>query len=215
MIRTLLSAFALFVAAPLAACAQVMPGEARSSLADATLPDAEVVFGGPEPLAIETADGTLHRFTVEIADTPRRRVRGLMHREAMDADAGMLFNFEQTQIQSIWMRNTLIPLDILYVYEDGEIAKIIENAQPLSERSLWSDFPVRYVVELNGGLVQRIGAEPGDRIRHAYFGDDLAAGSEAEAANDNEAPEAGALEPDAETNAETGEPEAAGAEDGR
>ncbi|KAA5805070.1 DUF192 domain-containing protein [Alkalicaulis satelles] len=139
------------------------------AVSDPTAPDAVVAFGGPDRVVIETADGPVE-FLAEIAATDEQRQRGLMHRESLDPDAGMLFDFEREQIVSIWMENTLIPLDILYIRRDGRIVKIIENAEPLSRSQLLSDFPVLAVLEIAGGRAGERGIEPGDTVRHALFG---------------------------------------------
>lgn len=156
----------------LAAAALVGFGSAGCALAqsvDPTAPDAVVEYGGPDPLTIEGDFGE-HTFTVEVANTEASRERGLMHRESMDPDAGMLFDFGREDFMSIWMANTIIPLDILYVRADGEIAKIITGAQPFSRRPMSSDYRVLAVVELNGGRTLELGIEPGDIVRHPLFG---------------------------------------------
>jgi uncharacterized membrane protein (UPF0127 family) len=122
------------------------------------------------PLAIETASGARHRFTVEFADTDARRAQGLMYRERMAPDAGMLFDFQQDQLVAMWMRNTRIPLDMLFIDRAGRVVNIRERAVPFSEESIYSAGPVRAVLELNGGTVARLGIRPGDRVRHAMFG---------------------------------------------
>jgi uncharacterized membrane protein (UPF0127 family) len=121
-------------------------------------------------LTIETASGARHRFTVELADDDARRALGLMYRDRMAADAGMLFDFKSDQPVSMWMRNTRIPLDMLFVARDGRVVNIRERAVPFSEETIPSDGPVRAVLELNGGTVARLGIRPGDRLRHAVFG---------------------------------------------
>jgi len=156
----------------LAAAALVGFGSAGCALAqsvDPTAPDAVVEYGGPDPLVIE-GDFGAHTFTVEVADTDDSRERGLMYRESMDPDAGMLFDFGREDFMSIWMANTIIPLDILYVRANGEIAKIVVGAQPFSRRPMSSDYPVIAVVELNGGRTLELGIEPGDIVRHPLFG---------------------------------------------
>ena len=201
MFRSLLLAAALASGFVFSACA------AAQGYIDPTAPDAIVTYGGPDPLVIETAEGERHAFTVEVADTPDSRQRGLMHREAMDADAGMLFDFGREQIVSIWMENTILPLDILYIRADGVIAKVVVGAVPFSRRQLISDVPVVSVLELNAGRAAALGIDPGDRVLHPLFGTspeapavDTAPEAEAEAEADAEAgSEAGAAtEPAAE-----------------
>lgn len=120
------------------------------------------------PLTITSASGT-HRFNVEYADTPERRAVGLMHRAAMAADAGMLFDFKADVVVSMWMRNTRIPLDMLFIARDGRIVNIAERAVPFSETTIPSKGPVRAVLELNGGTAARLGIKPGDRVTHPMF----------------------------------------------
>jgi uncharacterized membrane protein (UPF0127 family) len=130
---------------------------------------AELASFGKSPLVIDTAKGP-QRFTVELALSPEQQQQGLMYRRAMAADAGMLFVFDTIRPASFWMRNTLIPLDMLFVAADGRIADIHERAVPLNEESIVSKAPVRAVLELNGGTVARLGIKPGDVVHHAAFG---------------------------------------------
>lgn len=120
-------------------------------------------------LVIETEAGQRHHFDVEIAATPVQRGRGLMFRESMPADAGMLFIYSAEQPIRMWMKNTLLPLDMLFVAGDGQIVNIAENTTPLSEEVVGSSAPALGVVELNGGTARRLGIAPGDRVRHAAF----------------------------------------------
>lgn len=115
------------------------------------------------------------RFNVEIADEPAERSLGLMNRPSMPMNAGMLFVFESQQPVSFWMRNTLIPLDMLFVDETGVIARVHENAVPLDETPIPSGAPVRYVLEINGGLAAQIGIEAGDELRAHAIPADVAA----------------------------------------
>ncbi len=132
--------------------------------------DAPRVEPGPvEPLEIQTARGPV-RFDVEIVDSPAEREQGLMWRGSMPADHGMLFDFggRETE-QAFWMRNTYIPLDILYIRADGRIHSIVQNARPLDETPLPSNGRVNAVLEINGGLAERLGINPGDQVRHRIF----------------------------------------------
>jgi uncharacterized membrane protein (UPF0127 family) len=115
------------------------------------------------PLTIETTAGT-SRFTVELALSPAQETQGLMFRRTMAADAGMLFDLGDNHVATFWMKNTFLPLDMLFVGADGKIAAIHERAVPLSEATISSAVPVRWVLELNGGTVARLGIRPGDRI---------------------------------------------------
>ena len=119
-------------------------------------------------LTIES-DGKVHRFTVEMADNDERRTVGRMFRRQMAADAGMLFDFQRDAPVSMWMRNTLIPLDMLFVDARGIVRKVHARAVPLSEAIIASDEPVRAVLELNGGTAARLGLKPGDRLVHPMF----------------------------------------------
>lgn len=119
-------------------------------------------------LSITTASGT-QRFMVEFADTPERRAVGLMHRASMPADHGMLFDFKTDAPVAMWMRNTRIPLDMLFIARDGRIVNIAERTVPFSETTVPSKGPVRAVLELNGGTSARLGIKPGDRVTHSMF----------------------------------------------
>ncbi len=121
-----------------------------------------------ETLRIVTQNGHF-TFDVEIADTPDKRARGLMFRESMAEDAGMLFIFERDQVASFWMKNTEIPLDMLFIARDGRIADMHRNAQPHSLRSIRSKMPVFAVLEINAGLTARLGIRVGDRVEHPAF----------------------------------------------
>jgi uncharacterized membrane protein (UPF0127 family) len=120
------------------------------------------------PLIIEASGGRFE-FQIELAQTPAERARGLMFRENLSDDHGMLFDFGHPQPVAMWMRNTLIPLDILFIRSDGRISRIARDAQPLSDRALESGEPVRAVLELRGGLTAERDIEPGDRIIHPLF----------------------------------------------
>jgi uncharacterized membrane protein (UPF0127 family) len=120
-------------------------------------------------LTIESRGGKTHRFSVEVADTDERRAYGLMHRDAMPADHGMIFDFKRDQPVAMWMRNTRIPLDMLFIDREGRVVNIHVRAVPFDETSISSDGPVRSVLELNGGTAARLGLAPGDIVRHAIF----------------------------------------------
>jgi len=122
-----------------------------------------------ESALIIEASGGRFGFQVELAKTPSERARGLMFRESLADDHGMLFDFGRPQPVAMWMRNTLIPLDILFIRSDGRISRIARDAQPLSDRVLESGEPVRAVLELRGGLTAERDIEPGDRIIHPLF----------------------------------------------
>ena len=123
-----------------------------------------------DALWIETDDGRRYPFTVELAVTPQQQARGLMFREGMAPDHGMLFLFDPIRPVSVWMRNTPLSLDMLFVAADGTIANIAARTTPLSDQSYPSDGPVRAVLEINAGLSALLGIEPGDRVLHDAFG---------------------------------------------
>ena len=115
-------------------------------------------------VAIPIDDGEL-LFRVELAVTPNERARGLMYREKLGADDGMLFLFDRTQRQSFWMKNTLIPLDMIFIDARGTIVGIVENAEPLTTESRSVNAPSKYVLELNGGTCRKLGIREGALVR--------------------------------------------------
>lgn len=123
-----------------------------------------------EPLTIETASGQTHGFTAELALNDAQRAQGLMFRKSMAPENGMLFDFGEARDVAMWMRNTLIPLDMLFIARDGRITHIHENAVPHSEAIISSRGPVKFVLELNGGAAKRYGIKPGDMVRSAQIG---------------------------------------------
>ncbi|GGL64241.1 hypothetical protein GCM10011392_18600 [Wenxinia marina] len=111
-------------------------------------------------------------FAVEVADEPQERSQGLMYVEEMGTLEGMLFVYERPQRASFWMRNTLIPLDMLFADETGVITRIHAQAVPLDETSIDGGEGVKYVLEINGGLAARLGIEEGDAMQHPAMGAD-------------------------------------------
>ena len=122
-----------------------------------------------DTLEIVSRDGERHRFTVELAKTPAQQQQGLMFRREMALDAGMLFLYDRDGPIHMWMKNTLIPLDMLFIQADGRIAHIAERTVPFSEDTISSRRRVRAVLELNGGTADRLGIQVGDRIVHPAF----------------------------------------------
>ena len=112
------------------------------------------------------SDAARARFTVEIADEWPEIQRGLMHRESMPKSAGMLFVYDRPQPVAFWMRNTLIPLDMVFLDEDGVVQKVHANAVPLDETSIPGGDAIQFVLEINGGLAGMLGIEPGAEMRH-------------------------------------------------
>lgn len=119
-------------------------------------------------LIIETATGNV-TFAVELADTDEKLQRGLMFREHLPADTGMLFDFDQSRIITMWMRNTPLPLDMIFITAQGRISHIAENTVPFSEAIISSRYPAASVFEVNAGTVQRLGIRVGDTVRHPIF----------------------------------------------
>lgn len=147
------------------------------ALGGPTLPQADsqgLTF--PEShLTIESA-GDRFEFQVELALTPQHRAQGLMFRTDLPERRGMLFDFETQRPVTMWMRNTYIPLDMLFIDEHGTITRIAANTEPLSEQTISSGGPVRAVLELGGGVAQKLGIRPGDRVLHPLFSDPRSSG---------------------------------------
>lgn len=114
------------------------------------------------------------RFTVELAVTPEEQARGLMHRESLPRFAGMLFVFDTPRRASFWMKNTLIPLDMLFVDPSGVVTHIHENAVPGSLETIEGGTNILAVLEINGGMSRRIGIGVGAEMRHPAFDSDVA-----------------------------------------
>jgi len=114
------------------------------------------------------------RFTVEVADDDAERARGLMHRESLARSAGMLFVYERPRRAGFWMKNTLIPLDILFADASGVVRRIAPMAEPLSERLILGGNGIQFVLEINGGLAGTMGIAEGSELRHPAIGPDAA-----------------------------------------
>ena len=123
-----------------------------------------------DDLAIETAGGARHEIEVELALTPRQQAQGLMYRRDLAAEAGMLFVYRRDGPINMWMKNTLIPLDMLFLARDGRIVRVVERTVPHSLVTISSGEPVAGVLELNGGSAKRLGIAVGDRVIHRAFG---------------------------------------------
>ena len=119
-----------------------------------------------EPLTIVTKDAR-HAFQVEVARNDPERAQGLMFRRHLAPDRGMLFDFRRVQPISMWMQNTYISLDMIFIRADGTIRRIAANTEPLSERTVPSGGPARYVLEVIGGTARKLGIEPGDKVTGA------------------------------------------------
>lgn len=120
-------------------------------------------------------DGGVAHFSVEVADDQAERARGLMYRDKLAAGHGMLFVYEAPHEVAFWMKNTRIPLDMLFMGADGTILSIHENAVPFDETSIPGGDQVQFVLEINGGLSRRLGVGPGAVIRHPAIDSRLAA----------------------------------------
>lgn len=151
-----LSTFLLLVVALLS----MSPGQAAAG--------EEVVFE-TDMLEIETSRGESHLFTVELATSHAQRARGLMYREELAPERGMLFIYPREEPVAMWMKNTFISLDMLFIDAHGRIVRIAERTEPLSRRSIEAGQPVLAVLELPGGTAERLAIAPGDRVRHSAF----------------------------------------------
>ena len=124
--------------------------------------------GGEAKIEIISKTG-VHAFAVELANNDDERSRGLMFRKELPEGRGMLFDFKREQPVSMWMKNTLIPLDMLFIARDGRIARIAENTEVRSERVISSGVPVVAVLEVIAGTAKKYGIAPGDRVNHPIF----------------------------------------------
>lgn len=115
------------------------------------------------PLTVQSRSGT-HRFTVEVARTPEQQAQGLMNRQSLAPDQGMLFPYDPPQDASFWMKNTLIPLDLVFIRADGTVARIAANTVPMSLDPIPSLEPVAAVLEIAGGRAEELGIQVGDKV---------------------------------------------------
>ncbi|MBM0103520.1 DUF192 domain-containing protein [Steroidobacter sp. S1-65] len=120
-------------------------------------------------LQIATPDARLHKFDVWVADDDARRARGLMFVTKMPDQQGMLFIYPKAQPIAMWMKNTHIPLDMLFVRADGRVARVVENTTPMSTKTIESGEPVLAVIELNGGVAKRNNIRVGAQVIHPVF----------------------------------------------
>ena len=155
-----LGALALFSSLPLAAPAQAWQAKSKPA---AVAPSAKL-----DTVEILTSRGRV-KFTVELAMTRAEQERGLMFRKSLAPDRGMLFPYNPPQRAAFWMKNTLIPLDILYIAPDGRVLSIARNAVPHDETPLPSGGVVRAVLEIPGGRAAQLGILPGDRVLNKIF----------------------------------------------
>lgn len=111
----------------------------------------------------------VHVFSVEIADTEPEREKGLMYRKSLPDGRGMLFDFHHDQQVGFWMKNTYVPLDMIFIRSDGRVVSIAQDAEPMSEKIIYSAAPVRAVLEVKAGTARRLGIAPGDRVANPIF----------------------------------------------
>lgn len=121
-------------------------------------------------MQIATPNARLHTFKIWVADTDQRRARGLMYVKSMADDEGMLFIYPQSVRASMWMKNTFIPLDMLFVAADGKVMHVVENTEPQSLKTIESTSEVIAVIELKGGTAAKLHIAKGARVMHAVFG---------------------------------------------
>lgn len=122
-----------------------------------------------EPLEISGPKGR-HSFSVEVMRDDESRSRGLMFRRSMPPDRGMLFDFKKVEPVAMWMKNTYLPLDMLFIRPDGSIVRVAADTEPLSTKVILSGEPVLAVLELNAGTAAKLGIKAGDRVGHPMFG---------------------------------------------
>ncbi|MDQ2801863.1 MAG: DUF192 domain-containing protein [Pseudomonadota bacterium] len=154
--RTLLATLAL------------VPAAALAQLHEAAGPQPELP---KEALTIVTQDHRRHDFQVEIARAPQQQMIGEMFRKEVPADGGMLFVWPAPQLSPMWMKNTLVPLDMLFINANGTIRHIAEDTVPRSQRLIESGGPVAATLELRGGTAARLGITVGDKVLGAMFHD--------------------------------------------
>lgn len=158
-----LLALALISSALIAAPAQAWQPKPKPAAAVAAKPSARL-----DTVEILTSRGRV-KFTVELAVTKAEQERGLMFRKSLAPDRGMLFAYNPPQRAAFWMKNTLIPLDILYIAPDGRVLSIARNAVPHDETPIPSGGVVRGVIEIPGGRAAQLGILPGDRVLNKIF----------------------------------------------
>ncbi len=119
---------------------------------------------GPARVTLQDRDGRPLQLRVEVVSRPADLARGLMHRERLAADAGMLFVYPDEDVRSFWMKNTLIPLDMLFIGANRRVVGVVENTTPLSLEPCTVDLPARFVLEVNAGTVRRHGIKIGTLV---------------------------------------------------
>jgi uncharacterized membrane protein (UPF0127 family) len=148
----------------------LFPGEGLTPQAAHAQAQVGIVTFPKATLEIKTSDDKTHRFKIEVAKSPEERAQGLMFRRTLAPDAGMLFDFGHSESVAMWMKNTLIPLDMLFIASDGAVTNIAQRTVPESLTPIPSAKPVRYVLELAGGTASRLGIKPGDKVLYSAIG---------------------------------------------
>lgn len=144
-----------------------LAGQARAQSDDPTGPQAQLPT---EQLTIVSDDGKSHVFTVELAQTVQQQDTGLMFRAAVPANTGMLFPWTQPQVSEMWMKNTIVPLDMVFIGADGTVKAIAEDAVPYSLRTISSGVPVLATLELQAGITAADDINVGDKVIAKQFG---------------------------------------------
>ena len=129
--------------------------------------------GSTGTLVLKTETGD-HSFNIEVATTDQERALGLMFRRSLPENAGMLFLYDRPQPAAMWMKNTLIPLDMVFISAEGRVHRIEANAEPFSLTVIPSEGPIVAVLELNGGEAAKIGLKPGDKVIYPGLAKDKA-----------------------------------------
>ena len=148
------------ITAPIAALASILPQIVGATCAD-------------DRLSIQ-GDWGQASFAIEVADDGAERSQGLMHVESMPRNAGMLFVYDHPQTVAFWMKNTLIPLDMIFIDETGTVSRVHQNAIPHDETSIFGGNQIQFVLEINGGLSSIFGIGPGDQIQHPAIDETIA-----------------------------------------
>jgi len=136
---------------------------------NSTMPEEPFIQEGRLEVFAPDGKKILQKFDIEIADVVAERTRGLMFRRSMPTDRAMLFLFDRSEQQSFWMRNTYIPLDIIYINDQLQVVSIQKNCKALNDTPLPSVGPAQYVLEINGGLSDKLGIKPGSRVAWQNF----------------------------------------------
>jgi len=131
-------------------------------------------------LVIDAGDAGSHTFAIELADTPEKIEQGLMERDALAADAGMLFDFGAMTQTSMWMKNTPLYLDMFFLNAQGKVVAIAHDTAPESERRISVGTPIRAVLEVNSGTAKALNIMPGAIVRHALFDNEIIAATQGE-----------------------------------